>query len=127
MASDLSDGVQQVAGSLSSTLVNPMTAASAEVATAAREPVSWLGFIGWLLYLVLNLISTLLYWTVRIVSISLPRLLYALFSTSWTVTMNATTLYARPRAPASKLPPALAHRLLACLSWWPSSRRPVGS
>ncbi|QUC20666.1 uncharacterized protein UV8b_04907 [Ustilaginoidea virens] len=92
MASDLSDGVQQVAGSLSSTLVNPMTAASAEVATAAREPVSWLGFIGWLLYLVLNLISTLLYWTVRIVSISLPRLLYALFSTSWTVTMNATTL-----------------------------------
>jgi hypothetical protein len=37
-----------------------------------------------------------LYWVIRIVTISVPTILFTLFSTSWTVTMNATTLYVGP-------------------------------
>ncbi|KAG6007630.1 phosphatidylcholine and lysophosphatidylcholine phospholipase [Claviceps maximensis] len=111
MASDLSNG-PQVASSVSSTLAAALDSSSSSVqlladamstqstsvgpptaaAAAAREATSWLGLFGWLVYLVFNLISTILYWSVRIVTISVPRLLFTLFSTSWTVTMNATTL-----------------------------------
>ncbi|KAG5926385.1 phosphatidylcholine and lysophosphatidylcholine phospholipase [Claviceps africana] len=104
MASDLSNGAQ-VASSVSSTLAAALDPASSarlladtmstpnpDAAAAAREATSWLGLFGWLLYLVFNLISTILYWSARIVTISVPKLLFALFSTSWTVTMNATTL-----------------------------------
>ncbi|KID90799.1 Lysophospholipase like protein [Metarhizium guizhouense ARSEF 977] len=102
MASDLSNAAQ-VASSVASSLAAPwdssaaqpltdaMNTASAKVA-AAHEPTGWLGFFGWLLYVVFNLTSTVLYWVVRLATISIPRLLYALFSSSWTVTMNATTL-----------------------------------
>jgi len=109
MASDLSNGAQ-VASSVSSTLAAALDSSSSSAqlladamstsspdlgtAAAAREATSWLGLFGWLLYLVFNLISTILYWSVRTVTISVPKLLFALFSTSWTVTMNATTLYA---------------------------------
>jgi lysophospholipid hydrolase len=103
MASDLSNAAQ-VASSVASSLAAPwdssaaqpltdaMNTASAKVAVA-HEPTGWLGFFGWLLYVVFNLTSTVLYWVVRLATISIPRLLYALFSSSWTVTMNATTLY----------------------------------
>ncbi|KAG8407011.1 phosphatidylcholine and lysophosphatidylcholine phospholipase [Metarhizium acridum] len=103
MASDLSNAAQ-VASSVTSSLTaapwdpsaaqpltDAMNTASAKVA-AAHEPTGWLGFFGWLLYVVFNLTSTVLYWVVRLATISIPRLLYALFSSSWTVTMNATTL-----------------------------------
>ncbi|QPH12201.1 phosphatidylcholine and lysophosphatidylcholine phospholipase [Epichloe festucae Fl1] len=91
MASDLSNG-SQVASSVASTLAGAMSTASADMVAAHEEATSWLGLFGWLLYLVFNLTSTVLYWSIRIVTISVPKLLYALFSTSWTVTMNATTL-----------------------------------
>ncbi|KAG5982789.1 phosphatidylcholine and lysophosphatidylcholine phospholipase [Claviceps digitariae] len=107
MASDLSNGAQ-VASSVSSTLAAALDSSSSsarlladamstqgagvDAEAAAREATSWLGLVGWLLYLVFNLISTILYWSVRIVTISVPKLLFAMFSTSWTVTMNATTL-----------------------------------
>ncbi|KAG5949181.1 phosphatidylcholine and lysophosphatidylcholine phospholipase [Claviceps sorghi] len=105
MASDLSNGAQ-VASSATSTLAAALDSASSsarlladamntpsvDAAAAAREATSWLGLFGWLLYLVFNLISTILYWSARTVTISVPKLLFALFSTSWTVTMNATTL-----------------------------------
>lgn len=53
---------------------------------------SWLGFIAWLVIAILHLTSSILYWTLRLATITVPTLLLTLFSTSWTVTMNATTL-----------------------------------
>ncbi|KAG5994122.1 phosphatidylcholine and lysophosphatidylcholine phospholipase [Claviceps spartinae] len=102
MASDLSN-MAQAASSVTSTLAAALDSSSARVladvvnttgadAATARQATSWLGLFGWLVYHVLNLISTILYWAVRIVTISVPKLLFAMLSTSWTVTMNATTL-----------------------------------
>jgi lysophospholipid hydrolase len=53
---------------------------------------SWLSFSGWLIYKILHLVSSLLYWAIRIVTITIPTALFNLLSSSWTVTMNATTL-----------------------------------
>lgn len=96
MASDLSNAAQMagvVAESASSTtLVSAMSTAT-EAAMATQEPHGWLGFFGWLILLLLNLISTILLWVIRTAGINIPSILFTLFSTSWTVTMNATTLY----------------------------------
>lgn len=124
MASDLSNG-SQVASSVASTLAGAMSSVSADVAAAHEEATSWLGLFGWLLYLVFNLTSTLLYWSIRIVTISVPKLLYALFSTSWTVTMNATTLYVCPQTNESSS--SWLTRCLACSSWSVPSLLSVGS
>ncbi|KAG6065874.1 phosphatidylcholine and lysophosphatidylcholine phospholipase [Claviceps sp. LM78 group G4] len=102
MASDLSN-MAQAASSVTSTLAAALDSSSAGVladamntpgadAATARQATSWLGLFGWLVYHVLNFISTILYWAARIVTISVPKLLFAMLSTSWTVTMNATTL-----------------------------------
>jgi lysophospholipid hydrolase len=135
MASELSNGAQ-VASSVSSTLAaawdsstmqplaDALNTASADIA-ASPESTSWLGLFGWLLYIFFNLTSTVLYWVVRIATISIPRLLYTLFSTSWTVTMNATTLYACPCL--AKLSTSWLTRWLACSSWLALCLPPVGS
>lgn len=53
---------------------------------------SWLGFFARIVLWILQLISTVLYYAIKLATISVPTLLYTLFSTSLTVTMNATTL-----------------------------------
>lgn len=135
MASDLSN-MAQAASSVTSTLTAALDSSSARVladamnttgadAATARQATSWLGLFGWLVYHVLNLVSTILYWAARIVTISVPKLLFAMFSTSWTVTMNATTLYAFPRTVVSGI--SWLTRCLACSSWRLLFLRPAGS
>lgn len=131
MASDLSNAVQaldSVTRSLTQAMESPTGPSSAALSTAARTAAStvaardvsgWVGLFAWLLLAIINLVSTLLYWVIRIATINVPRILYTLFSTSWTVTMNATTLYARP----SGVQRSRLTRLLACSSWWLSCRR----
>lgn len=99
MASDLSNAAQvasaiteSVAHAVSSSLPADMNTISSEVATQGSY--SWLGLFGWFIWFILNVVSTILYWVIRIATITLPTFLFTLFSTSWTVTMNATTLYA---------------------------------
>ncbi|PNY26541.1 Lysophospholipase NTE1 [Tolypocladium capitatum] len=100
MASDLSNAAQvadSLSKSLAQALASPTRSLSAAVSTAthvaaAQNATGWFGFIGWLLLTMINLISTILYWVIRIATINVPLILYTLFSTSWTVTMNATTL-----------------------------------
>lgn len=88
MASELSTAAT-LAGSL--TVDMPvMSTSSLEVSAQAGS--SWFGALGWLILSLINLVSMSLYWSIRIVTISIPSLLYALLSASWTVTMNATTL-----------------------------------
>ena len=101
MASDMSTAAQAadvVSRSLAHVLEAPSTSLAAAMSTATtpveatQNATGWFGFIAWLLLAIINLISTILYWVIRIATINVPLILYTLFSTSWTVTMNATTL-----------------------------------
>lgn len=67
-------------------------AVNVTAAVAAQESPGWLGLFGRLVYMLLNAVSTILYWVLRIATINIPTIMYTLLSTSWTVTMNATTL-----------------------------------
>ncbi|KLU82716.1 lysophospholipase NTE1 [Magnaporthiopsis poae ATCC 64411] len=53
---------------------------------------SWLGVFGSITLFVFQLLSSIIYWALRITTFSVPSLLFAIFSTSLTITMNATTL-----------------------------------
>ncbi|KAL2159901.1 hypothetical protein VTH06DRAFT_2034 [Thermothelomyces fergusii] len=73
---------------------NPLSsavAAASDVANAHGSS-SWLGFFARLVLWVLQFVSLVLYYAIKLATISVPTLLYTLFSTSLTVTMNATTL-----------------------------------
>lgn len=54
---------------------------------------SWLAMLGRALLLMAKVIPGMLYWIVTFSTITLPTVLFTLFSTSLTFTMNATTLY----------------------------------
>ncbi|KAL7933781.1 hypothetical protein V8C35DRAFT_280628 [Trichoderma chlorosporum] len=97
MASDLSNAARLAGGlsqSVSRAMDSPSGSLTMSYATveAAHASPGWLGLIGWLLLSIINFITTVLYWVIRTVTITFPSVLYALFSASWTVTMNATTL-----------------------------------
>lgn len=124
MASDPSNAAR-VAGLVSESVSNALSSSAAPsalsampTAAAAHEPYSWLGLFGWLIWFIFHIVSTILYWVIRIATINFPSILYHLFSTSWTVTMNATTLYVVLRASRST---SLISS--ACSSWRASSRR----
>ncbi|KAH8889824.1 patatin-domain-containing protein [Thozetella sp. PMI_491] len=98
-----SSGISPIAErSLSSSAASLSTAlASAALSSAvtrtsgagdADGPSSWLGLFARIMLWILQLTSTILYWVVRISTFTLPSTLFRLFSTSLTVTMNATTL-----------------------------------
>lgn len=56
---------------------------------------SWLEMLGHALLLMARVIPGMLYWIVTFSTITLPTVLFTLFSTSLTFTMNFTTLYVR--------------------------------
>jgi lysophospholipid hydrolase len=74
------------------------TAALGSAVTRASELLevhgssSWLGFFARVIFWILQTVSTILYYALKMTTISVPTLLFTLFSTSLTVTMNATTL-----------------------------------
>ncbi|KAK6075099.1 Lysophospholipase NTE1 [Seiridium cupressi] len=81
---------------LSSTLETAISAANtalAEVdAVAGSKSSSWLGWVGRAILFILQLLSSIVYWSLRLTTISVSALLSQLFSTKMTVTMNFTTL-----------------------------------
>jgi len=96
-SSDISSAAHAVSESLSATMKTssdalPSAFTRAQEVVAAQGSSSWLGLSGRLILAILSLISSILYWAIRIVTITIPTLLFTMFSTSWTVTMNATTL-----------------------------------
>ncbi|GJC94190.1 lysophospholipase NTE1 [Colletotrichum higginsianum] len=98
-SSDISSAAHAVSESLSATMNASPDAALPSAFTRAQEVVaaqgssSWLGLFGRLILAILSLVSSILYWAIRIVTITIPTVLFTLFSTSWTVTMNATTFW----------------------------------
>ncbi|KAH6856675.1 lysophospholipase NTE1 [Chaetomium sp. MPI-CAGE-AT-0009] len=73
---------------------NPLSsavAAASDVANAHGSS-SWLGLFARVVLWLLQFVPMVLYYAIKLATISVPTLLYTLFSTSLTVTMNATTL-----------------------------------
>lgn len=96
-ASALSSAAGAGAGAASINGPNP---ALSSVMTRANDVVvthgsfSWIGLIARLILWTLQLLSTVIYFALKLTTISIPTLLFNLFSTSLTFTMNATTMYA---------------------------------
>ncbi|KAI0424137.1 patatin-like phospholipase [Xylaria sp. FL1042] len=86
----LSNAISNVMAS-STTTATAMFARTQHVAQTEGAS-SWLGLIAKLLLFILHILSTILYWGLKLTTISVPTLLFTFFSTSLTVTMNATTL-----------------------------------
>lgn len=78
------------AGGPSTALSSVITRASDVV--VAHGSSSWIGLIARLILWILQLLSTIIYFALKLTTISIPTLLFNLFSTSLTFTMNATTL-----------------------------------
>jgi lysophospholipid hydrolase len=64
---------------------------AAEVAEA-HELQSWLGLLARIIFWIVQAVSMILYFVLKLATFSVPSLLFTLFSTSLTFTMNATTL-----------------------------------
>ncbi|KAK1759464.1 hypothetical protein QBC47DRAFT_457737 [Echria macrotheca] len=73
-------------GSLSETVLR-----AAEVA-AQHEHRSWFGLLASAIFWIVHAVSMILYFVLKLATFSVPSLLFTLFSTSLTFTMNATTL-----------------------------------
>ncbi|KAL2015922.1 hypothetical protein VTK56DRAFT_4536 [Thermocarpiscus australiensis] len=92
-----STAFRAVAATASATGESRSNALSSAVAVASdvantHGSSSWLGLFARLVLWILQLVSILLYYAIKLATISVPTLIYTLFSTSLTVTMNATTL-----------------------------------
>ncbi|CAK7230114.1 phosphatidylcholine and lysophosphatidylcholine phospholipase [Sporothrix eucalyptigena] len=86
-----------IAQSVSAAAGGPRAALSSAVSTAhdvatTHGSSSWIGLFARLILSVLHVISIILYFLLKLATFSLPQLLFTLFSTTLTVTMNATTL-----------------------------------
>ncbi|KAI1468808.1 lysophospholipase NTE1 [Daldinia caldariorum] len=86
----LSQAVSTIANSSTTAVVSALSRVNDVADTQSSS--SWLGLIARLVLFVLHILSTILYWGLKLTTISMPTILFTLFSTSWTVTMNATTL-----------------------------------
>lgn len=74
------------------TSTNASMTALTQVPSSVNEPVAARTGAGFFIALI-QVIPSILFWTVTFTTITLPTWLFTLFSTSLTVTMNATTLY----------------------------------
>ncbi|EFX02937.1 lipid acyl hydrolase [Grosmannia clavigera kw1407] len=72
-------------------VLSSAVATAGEVA-ANHGSTSWIGLFARLILAILHLVSTILYFTIKLTTFSIPTILFTLFSTTLTVTMNATTL-----------------------------------
>lgn len=70
----------------------PAAVDSVSNVAGSHESSSWFGLLGRLMLGLLHLVSTVLYSVLKLTTISLPTILFTLFSTTLTVTMSATTL-----------------------------------
>ncbi|KAF5025829.1 hypothetical protein F66182_2162 [Fusarium sp. NRRL 66182] len=127
MASDPSNAAQ-MAGAVAETVAHALSSSNAASAPSvvstmpavtAQEPSSWFGLFGWLIWFSIHIISTILYWVIRIATINVPSFLFHLFSTSWTVTMNATTLMFIMAAVVSAVSWVVRYRILNMYSRLP--------
>ncbi|KAI0970344.1 patatin-like phospholipase [Xylaria arbuscula] len=95
--STLASGAAGLTDAVSNAMASSATTATAVLARTqhvaqTESASSWLRLIARLLLSILHVLSAILYWSLKLTTISVPTLLFTFFSTSLTVTMNATTL-----------------------------------
>ena len=90
---------QSLSAALEEPTLVPLSATNSTNVVVASASSSWVGLLARLTLGILSLVSTILYWVLKLTTFSLPTLLFTLFSTSLTVTMNTTTLYVAHLAP----------------------------
>lgn len=83
---------ETLSSTMEAALVAASTAASQVNTVAAAKSSSWLGWFGRMILFILQLLSTIVYWSLKLTTFSLSTLVYQLFSTKMTVTMSFTTL-----------------------------------
>ncbi|KAI0175910.1 lysophospholipase NTE1 [Hypoxylon sp. FL1284] len=90
LSQTMSQTVSSLLSGSSAAVVSAVTGADnvAQLETSS----SWLGLIARLVLFILHILSTIVYWSLKLTTISVPTLLFTFFSASLTVTMNATTL-----------------------------------
>ncbi|KAI1325470.1 hypothetical protein F5Y16DRAFT_261846 [Xylariaceae sp. FL0255] len=86
----VSEAVESRLASTATAMADMLT--RAEYVAGVEASPSWLGLTARFILFVLHVASTIIYWSLKLTTISVPTLLFTLFSTSLTVTMNATTL-----------------------------------
>ncbi|CAK7264891.1 phosphatidylcholine and lysophosphatidylcholine phospholipase [Sporothrix epigloea] len=93
-SSSISNTVAVVTSSLDAAIAQGVStaAAIAHDVTTTHGSSSWIGLFVRLILSGLHVVSIVLYFVLKAATFSLPTLLYTLFSTTLTVTMNATTL-----------------------------------
>ncbi len=96
LSSSMGTAMSESISAASSILGGPKALASAVTRASdvveAHGSSSWLGLFARCILWILQLTSLVLYFTIKLATISIPSLLFTLFSTSLTFTMNATTL-----------------------------------
>ncbi|ROT41777.1 patatin-like phospholipase [Sodiomyces alkalinus F11] len=80
---------------------------------------SWLGLLVWFIITLIQFASSCLYFIIRLSTITVPTFIFSLLSTSWTVTMNATTLMVIMAAVASVATWIVRYRILNMYSRLP--------
>ena len=90
---DLSTHSPEPSTLLSAVTTTASAQASALTTASQLPPTSWLGLLGHALLAMVRGLPGILIWIITFSTITLPTVLFALFSTSLTFTMNFTTLY----------------------------------
>jgi hypothetical protein len=105
-AEDIQQSIMSLSGTVSSAiesftgLPSTMTSAMSSAVAMANRTImeqkdfqrSWALSFGRMTIFLIKVIPGILYWIITFTTITLPTFLFTLFSTSLTVTMNATTL-----------------------------------
>lgn len=90
--SSIVESLTELPGTMNITIPSAMVVPNATTMELAHSQRSWLGMFGQLIIFLVKLVPGILYWLITFTTITLPTFLFTLFSTSLTVTMNATTV-----------------------------------
>jgi hypothetical protein len=90
--SSIVGSLTKLPGAMNTTMPSAMALANTTATEQAHGQRSWLGMFVQLIFFLIKLVPGILYWLITFTTITLPTFLFTLFSTSLTVTMNATTV-----------------------------------
>lgn len=90
--SSIVESSTKLPGAMNTTMSSAMAVANATTIEQLHGKSSWLGMFARLIIFLIKLVPGILYWLITFTTITLPTFLFTLFSTSLTVTMNATTV-----------------------------------
>lgn len=90
--SSLVGSLTKLPDAMNTTIPSAVALANATTTDQAHGQRSWLGMFTRLILFLIKLVPGILYWLITFTTITLPTFLFTLFSTSLTVTMNATTV-----------------------------------